>query len=129
MSIVKSSVVNLYDAVTGDHHFQAKVSSDRVDLQVSTLPLHLKSTSFNLTNEGGNSVSDVVEKILGIEQSVADEETARIAAVAAEESARVAGDAALQASIDAEASTRAAADTVLQSAVATEASERRRPRL
>jgi hypothetical protein len=124
MSIVKSSVVNLYDAVTGDHHFQAKVSSDRVDLQVSTLPVHLKSTSFNLTNEGGNSITDVVEKILGIEQSVADEEAARIAAVASEASDRAAADATLQSSLDAEASTRAAAVTALQTAIATEASER-----
>ena len=124
MSIIKSSTLNLYDAITGDKHFQTKVSTDRVDLQVTTLPVHLKSTSFNLTNEGGNSITDVVEKILTIEQSVADEETARVATVASEASDRAAADAALQSSLDAEASARAAAVATLQTAIATEALER-----
>jgi len=124
MSIIKSSTLNLYDAITGDKHFQTKVSSDRVDFHISTLPMYLKSTSFNLTNEGGNSITDVVETILGIEQSAADGQLSFDAALAAEASDRAAADAALQSSLDAEAATRAAAVTTLQTAIANEALER-----
>ena len=109
MSIVKSSVINLYDGVSGDHHFQSKVSSDRVDVQVATLPLNIKGTSINLTNEGGNSIQDVVETMLATKQSVVDETAARGVAVANEASARSAADASLQNAINQEASDRSTA--------------------
>ena len=84
MSVVKSNVLNLFDAVTGEHHFQQKVSSDRVELQVSTLPLNLKGTTINLTNAGGQQVSDIVSTTLSIIQSVVNETSSRISAVSSE---------------------------------------------
>ena len=109
MSVVKSSVINLYDSLSGDNHFQAKVSSDRVDLQISSLPLNLKGAAVNLTNEGGNTILDVVETIRSTQQSVVDEATARASAVAAEAALRVSGDSDLQTAINQEASDRSAA--------------------
>ena len=109
MSVVKSSVINLYDSLSGDNHFQAKVSSDRVDVQISSLPLNLKGATVNLTNEGGNTILDVVETIRSTQQSVVDEATARASAVAAEAALRVSGDADLQTAINQEASDRSAA--------------------
>jgi hypothetical protein len=109
VSIVKSSVINLYDGVSGEHHFQAKVSSDRVDLQIPTLPLVLKGTSISLTNVGGSSVDDVVGTILNTIQSVTDEVNARIADVQSEKTLRTSADADLQTAINQEASDRVAA--------------------
>ena len=59
MSIIKSSVINLYDG-SGTHNYQSKVSSDRVELQSSTLPLGLKGTSISLTNQNGDTITDAV---------------------------------------------------------------------
>jgi hypothetical protein len=59
MSIIKSSVINLYDG-GGTHQYQSKVSSDGVKLQSSTLPMNLTGTSISLTNEGGDSIVDAV---------------------------------------------------------------------
>ena len=111
MSVVKSSVINLYDSLSGDNHFQAKVSSDRVDVQISSLPLNLKGATVNLTNEGGNTILDVVETIRSTQQSVVDEAAARVSAVAAEAALRVSGDADLQTAVNQEASDRSAAMT------------------
>ena len=41
----KSSVVNLYDVLTGGKRLQAKVSSDRADLVIETLPITITGTS------------------------------------------------------------------------------------
>jgi hypothetical protein len=65
MSIIKSSVINLYDG-EGTHNFQSKVSSDRVELQSNTLPINLKGTSISLSNQGGDTINDVV----GVMQSI-----------------------------------------------------------
>ena len=117
MSSVKSSVINLYDALSGDNHFQTKVSSDRVDLQVATLPLNLKGSIVSLSNEGGNQIVDVVETMLATQQSVVDEAAARSSAVSAEAALRVSGDADLQTAINQESSDRVtamAAETVIR---------------
>ena len=135
MSIVKSSVLNLYDSLTGDKHYQQKVSSDRVDLQTTTLPLNLKGTSINLSNEGGQQVSDIVSTTLSIIQSVVDETNARVSAVSAEASTRASSDATLQTAIDNEVSNRIqaiidesairlAAETVINNALTAEVAAR-----
>jgi hypothetical protein len=66
MSIIKSSVINLYDGSTGDHLFQTKVSSDTVNLQCATLPINLTASSISLTNQGGNAIPDAVGTITGM---------------------------------------------------------------
>ena len=109
MSIVKSSVINLYDALSGQEQFQAKVSSDRADLLINTLPLNLTGTKVNISNYGGGSVLDVVGTVAGIKQSVIDEATARAAAVNAEAVLRVSGDGVLQSNINAEVTNRTTA--------------------
>ena len=109
MSVVKSSVLNLYDGLAGTEHFQTKVSSDRVEIACSTLPLNLKGVTLNLANEGGNMVLDVVETILETQKSVVDESAARALAVSAEASLRVSGDSDLQTAINQESSDRATA--------------------
>lgn len=135
MSIVKSSVLNLYDSLTGDKHYQQKVSSDRVDLQTTTLPLNLKGTSINLSNEGGQQVSDIVSTTLSIIQSVVDETNARVSAVSAEASTRASSDATLQTAIDNEVANRIqaiidesairlAAETVISNALTAEVAAR-----
>ena len=109
MSVVKSAAINLYDSVSGENHLQTKVSSDRADIQISSVPLYLKGTTVNLQNEGGNAIVDVVETMLATQQSVVDETTARVSAVTAEASARVAADGVLQDAVDDEKSAREAA--------------------
>ena len=109
MSIVKSSCLNLYDAVSGDHHFQTKVSSDKVDMYVSSLPITIKGTKVHITNEGGDTVQDLVQTTKDIQQSVVDETNARISAVSAEATLRTDGNAVLQNAINQEAVDRAAA--------------------
>ena len=47
MSIVKSSIVNLYDPIDGTKHFQASVASDRVDLAITDVPLNLIGLRLN----------------------------------------------------------------------------------
>jgi hypothetical protein len=59
------SVINLYDG-SGDHHYQTKVSSDRVDIQANTIPLNLTGTSISLTNQGGDTINDIVGAITSI---------------------------------------------------------------
>jgi hypothetical protein len=66
MSIIKSSVINLYDGSTGDHLFQTKVSSDTINLQCATLPINLTGTSISLTNEGGDTIPDAVGTITSL---------------------------------------------------------------
>lgn len=109
MSVVKSSVLNLYDAISGDKHFQTKVSSDKVDLYISTLPITIKGTQINFTNEGGDTIQNVVQTTKDIQQSVVDETNARVAAVSDEATLRTDADAVLQTAIDQEAVDRAAA--------------------
>lgn len=111
MSILKSSVINLYDALSGQEQFQAKVSSDRADLLINTLPLNLTGTKVNISNYGGGSVLDVVGTVVAIKQSVIDEATARAAAVSAEAVLRVSGDGVLQSNINAEVTNRTTAMT------------------
>lgn len=65
MSIIRSSVINLFNG-TGDHTFQTKVSSDRVELQTDTIPLNLRGTSISLTNQGGETITDVVSVVKDI---------------------------------------------------------------
>jgi hypothetical protein len=65
MSIIRSSVINLFNG-TGEHTFQTKVSSDRVELQTDTIPLNLRGTSISLTNQGGETITDVVSVVKDI---------------------------------------------------------------
>ena len=109
MSILKSSVINLYDALSGQEQFQAKVSSDRADLLINTLPLNLTGTKVNISNYGGGSVLDVVGTVAGIKQSVIDAVAASVAAVSAEAVLRVSGDGVLQSNINAEVTNRTTA--------------------
>ena len=120
MSIIKSSVLNPYDGVVGDHHFQSKVSSDRVDIQSTTLPVHMKGTTINFTNEGGNTIQDVVETILATQASVVAETVARASAIDSEVALRISEDAVLQTAVNQEASDRSVAmtaETVIRVAV------------
>ena len=120
MSVVKSSVINLYDSLTGSKHFQTKVSSDRVDLQVSTLPLYLKGTTVNLCNEGGNVVLDVVESMLATDASVVAESVSRASAISAEAKSRSDADLVVQSAVDKEVTDRISAmvaETILRVAV------------
>ena len=109
MSVVKSSVFNLYDAVSGTKHMQCKVSSDKAEILLLNAPLTIKSQQINLSNEGGNTVSDIVETVLGAQQAIVDEATARSAAVSTEASTRNDADVVLQDNVDAEAVARSAA--------------------
>jgi hypothetical protein len=87
----QSSSINLYDPFNGDHVFQTKVSADRVDLHVSDgsdLSLHLKGKQVNITNATGQSITDVVQRILATKKSVADETVARLSEVAIQRNAR-----------------------------------------
>ena len=109
MSILKSSVINLYDALSGQEQFQAKVSSDRADLLINTLPLNITGTKVNISNYGGGSVLDVVGTVVAIKQSVIDAVAASVAAVSAEAGLRVSGDAAVQTAANSEVSNRTTA--------------------
>jgi hypothetical protein len=64
MSIIKSSVINLYS--DSGHHYQSKVSDDRVDIQANTIPLNLKGKSISLTNVGGDAINDIVGTVTSI---------------------------------------------------------------
>jgi hypothetical protein len=117
MSVVKSSALNLYDSVSGNNHFQTKVSSDRVDIQISSVPLYLKGTSLHLTNVNGNAITDVVETILGIIQTATNESAGRVIAINDEATDRLAADAVLQIAIDqkgVDSSSAIAAETLVR---------------
>ena len=90
--MTKSSVVNLYDVITGLNRFQAKVSSDRVHLAVETLPINITGTSINFTNKGGASVMNAVDTILNIQNSVISEVNDRTIALSNEAYDRISGD-------------------------------------
>ena len=93
INMSKSSTVNLYDALTGDNHFMAKVSSDRMDLCATTVPLNLKGTAVNLYNEGGQYINDVVSTVLRMGGILEEEIGARIQAINGESQARETADA------------------------------------
>lgn len=131
----KSSTLNLYDAVSGERHFQVKTFSDKVDFSSSTLPINLKGHKVNLHNLDGQVVYDVVSTILAQIQASTQEVNDRMSAVSSEAASRISGDAAVQANVDqevsdrqaavsAEVSARTSADTTLQANIDSEVAAR-----
>ena len=105
MSITKSSVINLYDAVSGDTHFQTKVNSDMVKFKVSGKPIKVNSSEFSIVNDDGVTVENVAQFIQDEKDRLTQEVSDREAAVTAEATARSAVDDDLQAQISLRAHT------------------------
>jgi hypothetical protein len=72
MSTIRSSTLNLYSCIDGDHLYQQKVLSDKITL-TANLPVVESATKFDLVNSNGHQVLDVVETILAIKQKSIDD--------------------------------------------------------
>jgi len=132
---VKSNSLNLYDAVTGNNHYYQRVSTDQVEVNADDLPMNLRAGQVNFYNSGGQSIIDVVTKIIATDAAIAAEVVARQNSIAIEEKNREDEDDAINILITSEtqnrlngdsteSKTRGDADTVLQNAINTEAGAR-----
>ena len=110
---VRSSSLNLYDAVNKTELFQVKAYSDKAELN-SNQSLNLNAQKVSITNSDGKMVLDVAGTILQTALDLSTEVSNREAAVTAEENARIERDQQLTGLIEAEETARVEAVGFLQ---------------
>jgi len=102
---IRSSTLNLYSCIDGDHSYQQKVLSDKITL-TANLPVVESATKFDLVNANGHQVLDVVETILAIKQKSIDDALMCESKIATERSFTVAQVAAVNSALTTEVSER-----------------------